>query len=90
MPQKVYKGAGCVLCRESGYLGRVTVEEVLVLNKKLRQAIDDKVHEDQLRKLAVEAGMVTLQENAVMKLVSGITTVEEIVRTVYSIDDQEA
>ncbi len=90
VPQKVYKGAGCVLCRESGYLGRVTVEEVLVLNKKLRQAIDDKVHEDQLRKLAVEAGMVTLQENAVMKLVSGITTVEEIVRTVYSIDEQEA
>ena len=78
VPQKVYKGAGCVLCRESGYLGRVTVEEVLVLNKKLRQAIDDKVHEDQLRKLAVEAGMVTLQENAVMKLVSGITMLKRL------------
>lgn len=90
VPKTVWKGSGCGLCNQTGYLGRTAIEEVLILNKELRQAIADRVSEDQLRKMAVATGMITLQENAVLKLTSGLTTTDEIVRTVYSVDEQEA
>lgn len=90
VPEKVYKGSGCVLCNQSGYHGRVAIEEVLIMNKNLRQAIDMRAGEEQMRALALESGMNTLQENAVAKLTAGITTTDEIVRTVYSIEEQEA
>ena len=86
----VYQGRGCPLCNDTGYFGRVAVEEVLIMNKRLRQAIDNRAGEDELKQIAVQAGMTTLQENAVKKLVDGVTTTEEIIRTVYSIDEQEA
>ncbi|HHT36717.1 MAG TPA: Flp pilus assembly complex ATPase component TadA [Firmicutes bacterium] len=90
VPEQVYQGTGCPLCNDTGYHGRAAVEEVLLMNKKLRQAVDHHAGEDELKQIAVEAGMVTLQENAVNKLIAGITSVEEIIRTVYSIDEQEA
>lgn len=90
VPEQVYQGTGCPLCNDTGYHGRAAVEEVLLINKKLRQAVDHHAGEDELKQIAVEAGMVTLQENAVNKLIAGITSVEEIIRTVYSIDEQEA
>jgi len=90
VPEKVYKSSGCMLCNQSGFRGRVAIEEVLILNKAMRQAIDDRAGEEQLRQLAVESGMITLQENAVAKLTTGVTTSDEIIRTVYSIDEQEA
>lgn len=90
VPEQVYQGTGCPLCNDTGYHGRAAVEEVLLMNKKLRQAVDHHAGEDELKQIAVEAGMVTLQENAVNKLIEGITSVEEIIRTVYSIDEQEA
>ena len=68
VPEKVYKGSGCVLCNQSGYHGRVAIEEVLIMNKNLRQAIDMRAGEEQMRALALESGMNTLQENAVAKL----------------------
>lgn len=90
VPEQVYQGTGCPFCNDTGYHGRAAVEEVLLMNKKLRQAVDHHAGEDELKQIAVEAGMVTLQENAVNKLIAGITSVEEIIRTVYSIDEQEA
>lgn len=90
VPDKVYKGTGCVLCNQSGYLGRAAIEEVLILNKAFRQAIDERAGEEQLRQLAATGGMVSLQRNAVAKLTAGVTTTDEIIRTVYSIDEQEA
>lgn len=90
VPEVVYQGRGCPLCNDTGYFGRVAVEEVLIMNKRLRQAIDNCAGEDELKQIAVQAGMTTLQENAVKKLVDGVTTTEEIIRTVYSIDEQEA
>ncbi|MGB4151748.1 MAG: type II secretion system protein GspE, partial [Limnochordia bacterium] len=77
-------------CNQSGYLGRAAIEEVLILNKAFRQAIDERAGEEQLRQLAATGGMVSLQRNAVAKLTAGVTTTDEIIRTVYSIDEQEA
>lgn len=90
VPKTVYKGKGCPLCKDTGYLGRVAIEELLIMNRELRKAIDARATESELRDVATERGMKLLQENAIIKLTEGITTVDEIIRTVYSIDEQEA
>lgn len=89
-PEFVYQGRGCPACQDSGYRGRVAVEEMLILNKELKQAIDNRAHESLLRDIALKSGMVLLQVSAIKKLIAGITTGSEILRTVYSIDGEEA
>ncbi|NLM26242.1 MAG: Flp pilus assembly complex ATPase component TadA [Firmicutes bacterium] len=89
-PEFVYQGRGCPACQDSGYRGRVAVEEMLILNKELKQVIDNRAHESLLRDIALKSGMVLLQVSAIKKLIAGITTGSEILRTVYSIDGEEA
>ncbi|HHU62421.1 MAG TPA: Flp pilus assembly complex ATPase component TadA [Natronincola sp.] len=85
-PEKVYIGRGCPNCNNSGYKGRTVVEEVLMFNRKMRQAVEREAGESELWDIALESGMTTLQEAAINKLIAGITTSEEILRTVYSVD----
>lgn len=89
-PEMVYQGRGCPLCGDTGYRGRTMVEEVLLFTKDLRLAIDRGAPEGELMEIAVRNGMQTLQVAAVDKLAQGITTCEEILRTVYSVEDEEA
>lgn len=88
-PESVFVGRGCPLCGDTGYRGRTMVEEVLLFSKELRLAIDHGAAEGELLDIALRGGMQTLQVTAVDKLVTGITTCEEILRTVYSIEDEE-
>ncbi|NLJ79540.1 MAG: Flp pilus assembly complex ATPase component TadA [Firmicutes bacterium] len=85
-PQYVYQGKGCPFCGETGYRGRTVVDEVLLFNKELRSAVEQSAAEAELREIALRSGMVTLQEAAAQKMISGITTAAEIIRTVYSIE----
>lgn len=87
-PTTVFRGKGCPLCGDTGYRGRAMVEEVLLFSKELRQAIDSGAHEGELREIALCGGMQTLQIAAVDKLVRGITTAEEVLRTVYSVEEE--
>jgi len=87
-PTTVFRGKGCPLCGDTGYRGRAMVEEVLLFSKELRQAIDSGAHEGELREIALRGGMQTLQIAAVDKLVRGITTAEEVLRTVYSVEEE--
>ncbi len=90
VPKVLYQGKGCPTCKDTGYKGRVAVEEMLVLTGELRKGIDDGLREEELRKIALKSGMTLLQINAINKLIDGITTGSEILRTVYSIDSEEA
>src|SRR5690606_2941470 len=85
-PRVVYQGKGCPLCGGTGYRGRTAIGEVLVFNREMRQAVDRRAGEDELLDIALRSGMTTLQRAAVAKLAQGITTAEEIIRTVYSVD----
>jgi type IV pilus assembly protein PilB len=86
VPETVYKGEGCPMCNESGYKGRSAIGEVLVFNKEMRKAVEANLGEAELLDIALRAGMTTLQEAAIEKLIAGVTTSEEIIRTVYSVD----
>ena len=89
VPQYVYQGKGCPACKNSGYDGRLPLEEVLLVNKDFREAVSECLPETELYRIATESGMVPLEVNAISKLVAGETTVSEIVRTVYGVLDEE-
>lgn len=78
----LYKGKGCPVCQYSGYSGRVGVFEVLEVNDSIRELIINNADADTIKKRAIQNGMRTMFEDAVEKVVNGITTVEEMLRVV--------
>ena len=81
-----YQPKGCSQCQGFGYSGRLGVIEVLPLNKEIKELIMKRSSESEIRKKAQELGMKTLRENAIKKLLSGETSIEEIARV--TIDDK--
>lgn len=77
---KSYKGKGCTTCNGTGYKGRVGLYEVMEITDELRELIIIGASAIELRKRAVELGMITLRESGLYKLREGITTIEEVVK----------
>ncbi|MEJ2363249.1 MAG: GspE/PulE family protein [Deltaproteobacteria bacterium] len=73
-------GKGCQQCRNTGYLGRSGIFEVLPMSEKLRQLTNRKGSLAELQKVALQKGMLTLQQAAVDKMLRGVTTFEEVIR----------
>jgi type IV pilus assembly protein PilB len=80
-----YKSVGCDQCNHTGYRGRIGIYEVMKITDKLRRLITIKSTEDQLREAAVGGGMITLGEDGLAKVKSGITTPEELLRVVTEV-----
>jgi len=77
---RTYRGAGCERCNNTGYKGRVGLYEVLEIADDIRELILIGASALELRKKAIEDGMITLRESGLCKIRQGITTVEEVVR----------
>ncbi|HQU85769.1 MAG TPA: ATPase, T2SS/T4P/T4SS family, partial [Pyrinomonadaceae bacterium] len=77
---KSYKGKGCTTCNGTGYKGRVGLYEVMEVTDELRELIIIGASAIELRKKAVELGMITLRQSGLYKLREGITTIEEVVK----------
>ena len=77
---KIYKGRGCSKCNDTGYKGRVGLYEVMEITDELRELIIIGASSIEIRKKAIELGMITLRESGLHKLRSGITTIEEVVK----------
>ncbi len=75
-----YKGAGCPKCNFTGYKGRVGLYEVMPITPTIRRMIIEGASADELRKQAIKEGMITLRQDALMKLKAGMTTIDEILR----------
>lgn len=73
-------GRGCPECRGTGYIGRTGIFEVMEINDKVREQINEKALPTTIKKIALGEGMITLRESAIRKLLQGITTVDEIIR----------
>jgi type IV pilus assembly protein PilB len=78
-----HRGAGCNFCSHTGYLERIGVYEMMVITDNLREMIVDRRSHDDVRKLAVAEGMRTLQEEAAALVEAGVTTVPEVLRSIY-------
>jgi type IV pilus assembly protein PilB len=86
---KLWRGRGCPQCKQSGYRGRVPIEEVLIITRSLRRVLNNDPTEIDLLQVAKEDGFRTLEENGIEKVLAGITTIPELWRTVYSLDADE-
>ncbi len=75
-----FKGKGCATCNNTGYKGRVGLYEVMEINDEIRELILIGASALELRKKAIEDGMITLRESGLHKIRAGITTLEEVVR----------
>ncbi len=78
----LHRGEGCNMCSKTGYRGREAVNEVLVIDDDIRSLILKNATERELTAKAREKGMLTLEENAIQKVLKGITTFEEMYRVV--------
>jgi type IV pilus assembly protein PilB len=77
---KTYKGKGCSTCNNTGYKGRIGLYEVLEITDEIRELILIGASALELRKKAVDDGMITLRESGLHKIRGGVTTIEEVVR----------
>jgi len=80
-----YKSVGCDQCNHTGYRGRIGIYEVMRVTDKLRRAIAARASEAQIRDIAVASGMITLGEDGLAKVKSGVTTPEELLRVVTEV-----
>lgn len=84
-PEKVkdwtfYKGKGCSECNGTGYRGRIGIYEVLTITPEIREIILNKSPLNEIREKAIEQGMITLREAAILKMKRGLTTIDEVIR----------
>ena len=77
---KLYKPHGCPNCKNSGYLGRLAVLEILVINNEIRKMIAQRAHDVELEDYAIRQGMKTLKMSCLRHILEGNTSIEEQVR----------
>ena len=77
---KTYKGKGCSTCNNTGYKGRIGLYEVMEVSDEIRELILIGASALELRKKAIDDGMITLRESGLHKIRNGLTTLEEVVR----------
>ena len=77
---KIYHGKGCSTCNKGGYKGRTGLYEVMEINDELRELILVGASALELKKKAIEQGMLTLRRSGLVKVAAGLTTMEEVLR----------
>jgi general secretion pathway protein E len=76
----LYRGLGCDKCKGKGYLGRTGIFELLVIDNAIRSMITERMDSQKIKNSAVSRGMKTLRQDGIEKAISGITTIEEVLR----------
>jgi len=76
----VVEGQGCIDCNSTGYRGRAGVYEVMTISPTLRDLILQRASAIEIKRAAVQGGMLTLRRDALMKLRRGVTSVEEVLK----------
>lgn len=79
-PLKLFKGKGCPRCAETGYLGRIGIFEVLVISEQIAKLILEHASSGKIEEVAVAEGMVTMKQDGYLKVLEGITAMEEVLR----------
>jgi type IV pilus assembly protein PilB len=77
---KIFKGRGCTTCNGTGYKGRAGLYEVMEVDDEIRELILIGASAVELKKKAIERGMITLRRSGLIKVKEGVTTLEEVAR----------
>ena len=78
---KFFRGVKKQSNRNTGYKGRTAIHEILEVNSEMRNLIFDNVSQNEIKNLAIKNGMTPLREAGIGKIKSGVTTIEEIIRS---------
>lgn len=79
---KLYKGKGCDFCNGTGYKGRIPIQEMLVVDESIKEALSNNATPVMLRELAIKNGMVTLKQDGIRKALLGYTSIDEVRRVI--------
>jgi len=80
IPDKLPRGAGCDKCSKTGYRGRVQITEILTIDFQVRDLILKEASQIKFIELARQKGMLTMREDGILKILAGITTLDEVHR----------
>lgn len=78
--RKVYQGRGCARCQKTGFHGRIGIFEMMLMNTEIREMAFQRAPTNQIRKVAIAAGMRSLLEDGKLKILQGLTTIQEVAR----------
>lgn len=84
--QIVYEPCGCEECNR-GYRGRIAIYEIMPITSKIRRVLHETVTADEIQKVAVSEGMNTLRMAGANNVIDGVTSIEEMVRVAYDMDE---
>lgn len=79
---QLYEAVGCSACSETGFKGRISVNEVMLVNEEIQRLIVERASADRIAAAAADAGMMSLREDGLDKVRSGLTSIQEILRVV--------
>jgi general secretion pathway protein E len=74
----VFKAVGCNHCNQKGYIGRSVIQELMLINDDIRSLIMRRADGSTIKKEAIKSGMTTFRDHGIQKVLSGITTIEEV------------
>jgi len=81
-PITVYDAVGCKVCSDTGYRGRVCINEILLVSEEIQRMAVERRPSDEIKRVAVEQGMLPLRRDGMEKVRLGMTTLEEVLRVV--------
>ncbi|HMN70120.1 MAG TPA: ATPase, T2SS/T4P/T4SS family, partial [Bdellovibrionales bacterium] len=84
--KRVKKGEGCEECSGSGLRGRLAIFEMMRMTPRIKEGVYKKASMFEIKRYAIEDGMRTLRQSALLKLKAGVTTVEEVLNTTVADD----
>lgn len=83
----LYRPKGCPVCSDTGYRGRLALQEVLFISSEIKDLVTARASADRIEATAVKDGMKSLREDGARKLVLGLTSIEEVMRSVFIAED---
>jgi general secretion pathway protein E len=79
-PAHIFRSVGCLECRNTGYIGRIGIYEILLMSPAMKRLVDAKADLARMRKLAYKEGMKPLRISAAMKVAAGLTNIDEAIK----------
>ncbi len=83
-PAQLHRGKGCDKCLGKGYLGRTGIYELLEIVPEIRSLIGERVDAQQIGKTAADLGFMPMYKDGIEKIISGVTTIDEVLRVTHS------
>ncbi|MFA5309622.1 MAG: GspE/PulE family protein [Dehalococcoidales bacterium] len=80
-----YQGTGCNLCANTGYRGRIGIFELLIMSEAMRKMLRDRASASEMKAQAITDGMMTMKQDGMLKVKEGITSLKEVMRSVFSV-----